>query len=156
MFGGHTIFLNPDLKWKQCSAVVIWNLDLAVYDVHWKISVTTRFVRPPDFPLCFVMSFLKQSIAIMACWCSQIKCLCREYNGECGRRIYIIDWEKFDRSTSRSHCEVSCVIFTMAFAWKASHGLVATLLEGNGPSRGPMRSLEKQQEQTCLQSLQLE
>ena len=34
MFGGHTIFLNPELRWKQCSVVFIWTSDLAVNDAH--------------------------------------------------------------------------------------------------------------------------
>ena len=51
MFCGHHIFLNPDLRLNQCSVVVIWNSDLAVNDVHWIFSATTRFLRTPDLPL---------------------------------------------------------------------------------------------------------
>ena len=35
MFCGQDTFLNPDLRWKPCSVVTIWNLDLAVSRVHW-------------------------------------------------------------------------------------------------------------------------
>ena len=38
MFCGHHIFVNPDLKLKPCSLVIIWNPDL-----------TERYVQPPDF-----------------------------------------------------------------------------------------------------------
>ena len=45
------IFVNPDLILKSCSVVIIWNSDLAVNNVHWMCSATTRFLHTPDFPL---------------------------------------------------------------------------------------------------------
>ena len=50
MLCGHHIFLNPDWRVKPCSMFIIWNLDLAVNDVHWTLSLTTRFLRTPEFP----------------------------------------------------------------------------------------------------------
>ena len=48
------------------------------------------------------------------------------------------------------------VFITMAFAWKASHGHVANLLEGDSLTHSLTDFSLNRQEQTCLQSLQLE
>ena len=44
MFCGNHIFQNPDWGLQPCFVVVIWNQDLAVNDVHWTFSATTRFL----------------------------------------------------------------------------------------------------------------
>ena len=53
MFGVGNIFVNPDLRLKPYSGVIIWNSDLLVNDVHWAISATTSVLLTPDFPLLF-------------------------------------------------------------------------------------------------------
>ena len=50
--------LNPNLSFKPCLVVVIWNPDLAVNDVHWTFSGTTRFLCTQDFPLLYKISII--------------------------------------------------------------------------------------------------
>ena len=74
-------FLNPDLRLKPCCSMVnIWNSDIAVNDVHWTFSATTRFLLTKDFPLALnselctldgvhsQQCFVKEAVFIWARW----------------------------------------------------------------------------------------